>query len=156
MIRTVKTGRRGVTFVEVVLVTLVLGIIAAVGIGRYVGALSNHRTAAAARRVIADLALAQRHAKMTSASQTVTFTAATDTYSMPGISDPDFPAANFTVKLARTPYKVDVVSASFGGDGSVVFDGFGRPDSSGTVVLTSGGNQITIQLDRDSGLARVQ
>ena len=43
-----------------------------------------------------------------------------------------------------------------GGDAVVIFDGYGMPDSGGSVDITAGGVTKTIQLDPDTGRAVVQ
>jgi len=46
------------------------------------------------------------------------------------------------------------VSASFGGDATLIYDGFGKPDSGGQVVIAVGAYQKTILVDAGTGQPR--
>ena len=105
---------------------------------------------------MADLALARNRACTSGARRTVTFRPADDEYRIPGVSDLKNPSADYVVKLSGSPYDCDLVSADFGGDTAVVFDGYGVPDSGGQVVIRAGEYQKIIVLDAGSGKAKVQ
>ena len=148
--------RRAFTLIELVIVVLIMGIMAAAGVPRFVDSLSCHRVEAAAKRVLADLKLARSQAKQGSVNQSVQFTPSTDSYSLPGLDDMDHPARTYAVKLSDGPFQATIVSADFGGDAEIIFDGYGVPDSGGSVVLAVGGQQRTITVDATSGKAKVQ
>ncbi len=57
--------------------------------------------------------------------------------------------------LSDAPYYAQLVSAAFGGDEVVTFDGYGLPDSGGTVVVGVGGVTRNVVLDGQSGLADI-
>lgn len=148
--------RRAFTAAELIVVLLIFGISAAVAVPRFTRSLSRGRADAAARRIIADLALAQRNAKMTSSSKTVIFAPSTDLYEIDGLRSIDHPAKGYTVRLGDATYQVDLVKADLGGDAQVVFDGYGRPDSGGTIAVQVGQVQVTISLDADTGRAAIE
>jgi Tfp pilus assembly protein FimT len=142
-----QPGARGAfTAVEAVIVVLIMGILAGVGAPRYLSSLAHFRLEAASRRVAADLRWARDHAQKVSASQTVDFDAASDSFVLTSLADPDHPSTTYGVRLAAT-YSVDLFSATFGAGDLVQFDMYGRPTNSGTVVLKAGTRQRTVQVD---------
>jgi prepilin-type N-terminal cleavage/methylation domain-containing protein len=152
----IRRRRPGFTLVELVIVVLVIGILTAVAVPRYADGLCWHRAETAAERIRADLALAQRRARMASASQTVSFDPVDHAYMIPGVPHLDHPGWEYQVDLQAAPYAASIVSADFGGDAALVFDGYGAPDSGGTVVVQSGKHQKTITVDPETGKATIQ
>lgn len=146
---------RGFTLVELVLVTVILAIFASVAVPRYANFVAQQHVDAAARRIKTDLTLAQRKAKFSSTSQEINFCTGDDSYyEIVGMQDPDHPAKPYVVSLLDEPYRAKIVSAAFGGDAEVVFDGYGMPDSGGTIVIRSGTFQRTITVDADTGTVK--
>lgn len=134
---------------------LLMAIISALAVPRFAGFLAEQRLDAAGRRIVTDIALAKRHSKHNSAALPVTFSSVSDTYTVSGLSDPDHPSASYVVRLGEEPYGVDVVSADFGGDAELRFDGYGTPDSGGTVVLRVGTRTRTVSVEAGSGTPKV-
>jgi hypothetical protein len=54
--------------------------------------------------------------------------------------------------LQQDPYRAVITTAAFGGDATLIFDGYGTPDSSGIVIVTVGKYRQTIKVD--GGLTR--
>ena len=75
---------------------------------------------------------------------------------MSGVAHLNDSAAAYSVLMADPPYRSTLVSADFGGDATVKFDGFGVPDSGGTVVVAAGGISVTVVLDANTGEAAIQ
>ena len=123
-----------------------IAIVGAIAIPRYGASLANHRVDAAARRIAADLDYARRQARFASSSTTIVFDIATHQYS----------DSVTTVALEDDPYKTIIVFVNFGGDAEIVFDGFGRPDSGGSVLVQSGDRERTVALDGDSGRVTIE
>lgn len=136
------------TLLELLLVLAIVAVLAAVAAPRYGRASARYRADLAARRIAADLCLAQSCAKAASASRTVSFSQQTESYQLLSITSPDGQAGDYTVCLSAEPYRADLVSADFGGGSTqVVFNGWGLPANGGTVVVAAGSEQRTVVID---------
>jgi Tfp pilus assembly protein FimT len=138
------------------MVIVLVGVMAGIAMPRYARSIARYRADMAAKRIVADLNLAQSRARSQSASQTVTFTAASNEYQIVGMADIDHLTSTYTVKLSEEPYNVTLTGATFGGDSSIVFDIYGVPDSTGSAVVTCGDVTKTITVNVDTGVASVQ
>lgn len=150
-----RPGPRGFTLAEAVLVMTLIGIFASIALPRYAGFIAREQVQAAARRIVSDLSLAQRQARITSASQEVDFDVTADTYTLANLSDPDRRGSTYQVSLKNDPYRADIVSADFDGDATLIYDGYGAPDFNGTIVIAVGKYRQTITVDNGTGRARM-
>ncbi len=147
-------AQRAFTIVEAVMVMVILGMIGMMAMPRYSAFAATQQLEGAARRITADLSLAQKQARRTSTGQPVTFNLAQSRYQLVGLKHPDHPKIPFDIGLGDEPYRARIVSVSFGGDAQLVYDGFGKPDSAGQVVIAVGAYQKTIEVDLGTGRAR--
>ena len=145
----------GFSLFESIVVLSIIATFSAVAVPRYVRSVSRYRANAAACRVAADLGYARAQAMAASASRTVTFTVGQGCYQLGGIADVVTGLTPYTVDLSKNQYGASIVAANLGGDAVVVFSGFGRPDSGGSVTVKVGAEQKTVQLDADTGKASV-
>ena len=84
------------------------------------------------------------------------FDVATNQYQISGVSALNDPSSDAELNLSDPPYHAQLVSVVLGGDNAVIFDGFGAPDSGGTIVIAGGAVTKTILLNADSGRATAQ
>jgi prepilin-type N-terminal cleavage/methylation domain-containing protein len=153
---------RAFSLVELVMVLVIAGVIAAIAVPRMSGSIGRQRALAAARRVAADLETARTAAMAGSASRKVVFSPARSAYGTPGMTGTlDQRSTIYLVDLTRPPYNASLAAANFNDSASlkwagvydsdaaqeVVFDGFGRPDSTGWVFVSSGGVYYKVTLD---------
>ncbi len=146
----------GFTLIDLVMTVAVIAIIAAIATPRYANALTRYRAEAAARRVVADFALARQTAKSTSSSRTVQFDVADDSYLIPNVRELNTTGTMYGVQLQDPPYQAQIVSVDLGGDWEITFDGFGIPDSGGSVIVQTGDYQYTVVVDPETGAAEIQ
>jgi type II secretion system protein H len=146
------------SLIELVIVLAIMATMAAVAVPRYATASHRYRADAAAQRIARDLELAMDAARTTGASCTVQYSADRLSYTMPSITGLDSSADVYAVKLHRSPYNVSVLVVDFGGDDQLVFDGWGQPDSGGTVQIVVGQEtrQINLAADGQVTIMRIE
>ena len=146
-------SRRAFSLVEAVFVVAIIGVLSSIALPHYAGFVAREQIHAAARRIESDLALAQRQARLSSASQQIVFNVVAGTYTLVDLPDPDRHGQTYQVSLTKEPYGANIVSANFGGDATLIYDGFGTPDSSGSVVIGVGKYRQTITVNAGTGKA---
>ena len=147
---------RAMTLFELVMVLAIVAVLGAIAAPRYANAVANHRSAAAAWRIAADLELARRTARASRQAKTVQFSIAAGWVKIVDMGHLDDSSETYFTQLNDEPYRAELVSADLGGDAEVIFDGYGVPDSGGTIVVQHAGVQQTIVLNAYSGRAEVQ
>lgn len=154
---TARPGRTtAFSMLELVLVIAIMGILAAIASPRYGLAIARYRAETAAQRIVNDLNETRDRAWSTGTNQTVIFTPASDSYVIVGMAPLDGQAGDYTVDLTEEPYGASLMSATFGGDSTVIFNGYGVCDSDGTIVVQVGDYQYTIVLNAEIGTASIQ
>jgi len=144
-----------------VMVVVVLAVLASIAAPRFSNTLAGNRASQAANRIALDIALAQQRARSTSASQPITFNAASHKYTLVGMPDPDHPTGDYVVVLSREPYVASIVTLGFmatsedASDPNLIFDAYGKPDSGGSVTIKVGSHVKTITVDADTGKATI-
>lgn len=151
-----RPKRAAFSLVELTIVLLIMGIVAAVAAPRLTNSLMYFRADAAAKRIAADIARAQRQAMTSSMSQSVQFTVATNSYTLPGMKDINHPALDYVVKLADFPCQATLLKVDFGADSVVVFDRYGLPDGGGSAAVWAGDHLRTVTVDANTGKVTIQ
>lgn len=138
---------RAFTLVELLCALTVVVVLAAIAMPRYTASLAHFRLDSAAKRIQADMTWARESAKSASAPRSITFDPGNNRYTLDGVTDPDNPLAPYLVRLGAAPYHVELVSADFGGELRLSYNGFGVPGSGGSVVVRVGRFVRIVTLD---------
>ena len=148
--------RAAVTYVELLLVILILAISSTLVAPKMMATLQRQQVDAAALRLVADLNLARNAAMRTSIPHEIVFSVTDNLYQLPNVPDLDRPNSIYRVALDKHGYGASLVSVRFGQDGDDVdlaYNIYGIPDSDGTIVLRVGQYQRQINIDESTGRA---
>jgi prepilin-type N-terminal cleavage/methylation domain-containing protein len=148
---------KGFSLLEMSLVVVLLAVLTAMAVPRFAGSANNYRVSLAARKVAADLGRARADAWSRGVHRTVTFNTAALQYTLTGVADMNNSAlADTVVSLNTSPYNLTQMSTNFApanamGLPLVIFDGYGMPNSGGTVTVTSGTLSQTVTVNATTG-----
>ncbi|MBL8889493.1 MAG: prepilin-type N-terminal cleavage/methylation domain-containing protein [Planctomycetaceae bacterium] len=146
-----KMNRRGISMVELMVVTLVMGIMAAVAAPKFAAALQHHALEMAAKRIVADLESARSLAYTTGVSQTVRFSTSSGRYQHVGLVDPDRPTvSDYTVDITDAPYGCAFKNVS---NEVLTYNGHGLPNTGTEIIVFLGNIQRTITVSATTGRA---
>lgn len=147
--------RCGFTYIEVIIVLAILAIISLVGLPKL--ALAQRRWALdnAVRLLTADLRHLQHEAIRRQETLEAAFDVDADTYTLVTVIDPAHPDQDILRRLADD-YGADLVTADFGGDTKLTVDAWGRVVAPGTLALSSGPYDATIDIDGDFNITVTQ
>lgn len=147
----------GFSLTEVVIVLTIMAILSAIAIPRFANAIQAGAVDLAARRLAADLRLAQANAIRTVTQKSVTLDTATNSYTLVGMTLPDHPSKAYTIKLGDPPYEgAKIESVNFGGPTTLAFDRFGGPSVTGTVVISLRDRQKTVRIGAGAGRITIE
>ena len=141
-------SRAGFTLIELVIVMVIVSTVGAIAIPRYGRAVAHYRLSSSLNRVVADINAARSLAMATSKTQTITFSAFSNTYTVTGLKSLENNPSIYTTNLSAEPYNANITFVSFGFlQQTVSFDAYGTPDNSGTIQLICGGVTKGIWVD---------
>lgn len=136
---------RAFSLIELVLVLVILGIITAIAAPRLSGASQRQRLLAASERLALDVARAREATRAASGVGTMQFSRTGYHWS---VLAGGAAGASANVTLLEAPYFVQISLVDAGGDDTVVFDGYGTPDSAVAVTLEAGAFQVSFSMDK--------
>jgi prepilin-type N-terminal cleavage/methylation domain-containing protein len=146
---------RAFSLIELLICLSLMGVIGAMTIPRYSGAIERYRADAAARRLAADFALVRSQARLSSRSLTLVFNQSGESYQIAGMESLLHRSNTYLVQFQAEPYFARIVIINFPAQ-QVTFDQYGTPDRGGNIVVESGNARKTVVLDQTSGKAVVQ
>jgi len=138
--------RRGFSLLELTLVIAIIAVLGVIAVPRFANAAARQRLEAAALRIDADLHYAQTRARSKSNDCTARF-AGDNTLALIDSDNTTVTTTNYQA----TPYEVQVSVTLDNAGTDLTFNGFGRPDTGGTITLTGGGGQIILDIDSVTG-----
>jgi len=155
---------QGFTLLEVVIVVLVLGIMAAAAVPAMNGFFTDEKINGAADSVVTAIYYARTMAITTGVDHRVNFDPATESFSVEKYTGGEPPSETFEAvenPLTKRNYTlsfgegtnaegVDLCSATFGADQFVRFGRLGEPKFTGSVVIEYGGRQRTVSVTATS------
>ena len=157
------TSRTGLTLAEITISVMIIGILAASAAPIYANSLLKYRVDVAAQRIVQDVTQAQRVARQSNSSRTITFTKSDHSYAISGVSSLDRVSAPYKISVNQAPYRVDITSlvtaaqpASQLSNVAIIFDRFGMPDQGISVTISAGVFQKIVDVAPTSGRVSVQ
>ena len=138
-VTTARLAGRGFSLLELVLVIVIIATIAGIALPRMSSSTNNSRVDQAIDRIEATLSKAREMARSRSTSVSVRFRT--------GNERMEIKIGGSTVEkmyLDSSPYYADMTSASFGADEYIIYNGFGMPDTGGTVSISVGSAERTL------------
>ncbi|MFG0292995.1 MAG: GspH/FimT family pseudopilin [Phycisphaerales bacterium JB065] len=148
-IRMIKRRSTGFSLVELVVVIVVLGTIAAIAAPRFGHAANSYRLEAAVQKLEADLRYATQMARTQSRTVTVQFDPGNDSYRILGVEDAFGGATDYIVDLSQPPYQVDLADVRFSGGtiSALRINGHGSLINKGVVRIELGPTARLIGID---------
>ena len=150
-------SRNGFSVLELIIVVLILGILAAIAVPAYSQSILRYRADFAARRLQSDLEYASTLARTTSTEICIKFLdngqPGGGYYWFETIEDPQRPGSLLTVLLKDEPYRVELSQSP----PEIWFDVYGRPLNSEVWVINFGTqHERTVSIDKNTGEITVQ
>ena len=138
--------RPGFSLLELVVCLLIISTLAAIAVPRFACAAARTRASSAAAVVAAEIARVRREADAASASRTLVFRKSDARFQVHDQRDNPIR----TIELPE-PQSSMIATAEFGADASLTFNGFGLPDSSGFVDISSGNYLCRVEVNGTTG-----
>lgn len=132
---------------------VILAAVGAMAVPRMQNSIQRTRVESAAVRLTNDLEHSRSLARTSGAAQRIVFSVvgSTSFYTLLDAESLRVSSDPFTVELSGEPYHVSIDTVDFGGDSTIVFSGYGLPDTGGELLLSAGGHQATVVVEHPSG-----
>lgn len=158
-----RRPRSGVSFIELTMSVIILGILAAIASPIYSKSLLKYRADVTAQRIAQDILQTQRIAKQRNSSSSIMFTVSDHSYTISGASSLDRVSQPYKVSLSEHPFRTAFTSLATASQPatqlpsvSVAFDRFGMPDQGISVIVGAGTFQKRVDVAPTSGRVSVQ
>lgn len=148
--------RRGATLFELVVVVLIIGIVSGVALPRFANSLAQQQATILARHLAMDIETVRRVARTSSTAKSITFDTVNKTYTLNGVINPNRHDAAYLVSLSSYVSAASYGTVNLGGDASLNFNGFGIPDSGGTIQVRVGTVTKSVVVDAVTGSTTIQ
>lgn len=153
-------ARRALTFLDMVIVVMILGLLSAVTMPKFAAVQRQNRLRNAALTLVEHLRLARETAIARATPVVVTFTPAQAIYAAPQVESPERPGETLQVNLRQSLHSGIALTAQFNHTSTLEFgiDGLpraaGQPVTSSSLVITDGSASESIALIHGWGTAR--
>jgi len=137
---TVRLAGRGFSLLELVLVIVIIATISAIALPRMSNSTNISRADQAIDRIEATLEKARAAARSRSRNVSVRIKTENERLKTRLVDGPTLDRFS----LESSPYDADIITAKFGTNDTVIFDGFGMHDNGGTVSITVGTTSRTL------------
>jgi len=167
-ISVVKSMGKSFTLIEIVVVMVIIGIIAAVSVNRFF-AYQEMKVNLAARKLVSDIRFAQNLAASYHADVGIEFSVSNNWYRVYNVSsgtnytDPST-HQEFVINYTSDPQfgGVNIASANFDGNATLIFNSLGKPENvggadlvaNGSIGLSYGGFNETVQVYAGTGFCK--
>ena len=155
--------RQGVSFIELTISVMILGILAAIAMPVYSNSVLRYRADLSAQRVAQDINRAQGIARQSNSSRSISFNLSDHSYTISGLNSMDRVSQPYRVSLGELPYRTAFASLTTAAQPttqltsvSVAFDRFGMPDRGISVLISAGVFQKRVVVAPTSGRVSVQ
>lgn len=157
--------RPGLTLIELVIAILLLAIMATIAMPKFAATLNAISVKSAAQRMARDIGLVRSWARVTSQTQTVTFSTALNSYTLSGVPNANHSTSPNTVPLSNGTLNATLASLNLGSNQgapitTLTFNGFGvpvgLPAGGGQIVVSSGTVNHTLTVDSAAGFVTIQ
>jgi prepilin-type N-terminal cleavage/methylation domain-containing protein len=160
-------GNKGFTLIEMVMVIVIMGILAALAIPR-MNAFYSIKLSSAVKKTVGDIRYVQRKALTDNTNCRLVFNTATDLYAAQeekprgsntwvSVTDP-FTGQTLSVNFKTEPQYsgIDIASANFSGSTTLQFNWQGVPAAPGSIALSYKGNSNILTIANNTGYVSVQ
>ncbi len=142
---------RAFTLIELSIVIVVVGVVAAVSVPKYAESRSRYQVELAARKVCLDATFVQNDARYGSTSRAIEYDLPTDTYKF-GYAKPGSASSETALVILRDePFRVTLLKADFDSDSVLTFNGFGIPVAGGELAIGANTRGKSIAVAPDTG-----
>lgn len=139
--------RRGFSLIELVLVIIVIGMVAAIAVPRVSSAQSGNRLSAAQSRLVAEFEMAADLAKAKGRTHTIQLHLGESEFRVYEGRPGSLGALVRSVPMARSPYEVYFASTNIANpQGYLTVDGFGMYSANARVRIVAGSTTMDVEL----------